>query len=308
MTYTELPLFEFLNELLVTEIADIDQLNYIQCKTDNFSEYPLKLMIRDVKKFSNYSLRIQAYKAIRNSITLEETYNLVDCTVSNYLEYLYQESFRWLYSNNKNNRIGDEDQKKLDAFRLLIKKIIESESITEKLLSVFNIHTKTEDLLSPYALKSVIILPNIWRISDFSDILLSKYSEQLSLKSVGGVQLSANEVSNENVIALSEIFAVNDWETYVDVLTLCTPPLLKKEGTRYIYIGNENTERGCIAQWFRYLKNRGILRRGLNRKNLANILSEVIVDFSIGGASIDNQSETYTKKYEKQLLDLISMS
>jgi hypothetical protein len=104
----------------------------------------------------------------------------------------------------------------------------------------------------------------------------------------------------------SEIFIVPDYEKYIEPLTKCKPQLLKKEKGKYKFIGNQKTQRGCVAQWFKFLKNKGIINQSVNRDELAAVLSTEIENYSIDGSSIDNQSKTYTVKFEKQLKEFFN--
>ena len=106
---------------------------------------------------------------------------------------------------------------------------------------------------------------------------------------------------------LSNIFTGQNWHEFMEPLTLCTPKLLAKEGETYCFVGNKKTQRGIIAQYFKYLKAKGIINQSINRDELADILSKSIKDFSINGSSIDNTSTLYRKTFAKQL-ETISIS
>lgn len=86
-------------------------------------------------------------------------------------------------------------------------------------------------------------------------------------------------------------------------MTECTPRLLEYDETNnaYKFIGNKQKEKGCIAQYFKQLKAKGIIDSNINRNELAKVLSNSLSNYKISGASIDNESETYKKIYEKQL-------
>lgn len=100
---------------------------------------------------------------------------------------------------------------------------------------------------------------------------------------------------------LDTIFITGNGQSYIDKLTECNPKLLTKIEGRYKFIGNYKTHRGCVGQWFKFLKNKGIIDQSINRDELAEILSREIADFSINGSSIDNQSTTYEKVFQNQL-------
>jgi hypothetical protein len=94
-------------------------------------------------------------------------------------------------------------------------------------------------------------------------------------------------------------------------LTECEPKLLNFENSEYKFVGNKKTQKGCVAQWFKFLKNKGIISQSINRDDMANVLSNEIRDYSINGSSINNESSIYTDTFEPQLtkiLKSISMS
>lgn len=104
-----------------------------------------------------------------------------------------------------------------------------------------------------------------------------------------------------NFQMFENIFTVSDWEKYVDILCNCTPPLLKKENEKYQFIGNKKTQKGCVAQWFKFLKLKGIVKATVNRDELAKVLGNEINNFKISGATIDNNSKTYERTFQDQL-------
>lgn len=105
-------------------------------------------------------------------------------------------------------------------------------------------------------------------------------------------------------LTFANIFTCNNWEKYINVLTQCDPPLLKREQKKYYFIGNKKTQKGCVAQWFKYLRNKGYIDQNISRDELAQLLSNEIINFSISGSSIDNRSRTY-RDFEPQLNDLL---
>ncbi len=103
----------------------------------------------------------------------------------------------------------------------------------------------------------------------------------------------------------ADIFTVKDWDKYLRILTECTPRLLEYDemGNAYKFIGNKKKEKGCIAQYFKQLKAKGIINNNINRDELAKVLSNCLIDYKISGSSIDNESEQYKKIYERQLFN-----
>ncbi|MBD8001064.1 hypothetical protein [Phocaeicola faecium] len=103
----------------------------------------------------------------------------------------------------------------------------------------------------------------------------------------------------------ADIFTTTDWNKYLMALTECTPRLLEYDETNnaYKFIGNEKNEKGCIAQYFKQLKAKGIIDRNINRNELAKVLNNSLLNYKISGSSIDNESEQYKEIYEKQLFN-----
>lgn len=109
--------------------------------------------------------------------------------------------------------------------------------------------------------------------------------------------------------SLKELFVnENDYKKCMEVLTICAPALCKYDDNlkSYIFIGNKKTQKGCVAQWFKYLKSKGIITQDISRDELAETLSNEITNFSISGSSIDNQSKVYKDDFESELINLFS--
>lgn len=138
--------------------------------------------------------------------------------------------------------------------------------------------------------------------------LIENKAEQIKLNYVE-YNSAINDIKSENEkinsYSLKDIFIVEDWEKYLNALTICEPQLLTKENGKYRFIGNKKIHRGCLAQWIKYLKNKCVIDQTLNRNDLAFVLSKEILDFKINGSSIDNQSEIYKIKFEDQLKRII---
>lgn len=134
--------------------------------------------------------------------------------------------------------------------------------------------------------------------------LVSKYPTLFSSFHQCSNQSSEN-TEKENILSFSNIFTISDWTKYIDVLTLCNPKLLEKHDNKYKFVGNQKTQKGCIAQWFKYLKIKGLIKADINRDTLAATLSQEISNYSINGSSIDNISTTYQNNFESQLIGLL---
>ncbi|MCI6415132.1 MAG: hypothetical protein MR848_15430 [Butyricimonas virosa] len=112
-------------------------------------------------------------------------------------------------------------------------------------------------------------------------------------------------IQHNECYTFADIFTVKDWDKYIRALTECTPRLLEYDEIHnaYKFVGNEKKEKGCIAQYFKQLKMKGIINNNINRNELARVLSNCLLNYKISGASIDNESEQYKKIYEKQLFN-----
>lgn len=114
-----------------------------------------------------------------------------------------------------------------------------------------------------------------------------------------------NSTTRKHYNTFADIFTVKDWNKYLTPLTQCTPRLLEYNETDNVYkfIGNKKKEQGCIAQYFKQLKAKGIINSNVNRDELAKVLSTNLQNFKISGSSIDNNSKQYEEIYEKQLFN-----
>jgi hypothetical protein len=107
---------------------------------------------------------------------------------------------------------------------------------------------------------------------------------------------------------LKEIFTVENYAFYVNALCRCEPAILREEEGQWEFIGNVKTERGIVGQWFKFLKSIGVVSPSLNRDALAKILSSEIKNFSISGSNLDNVTDRFTKKFQRQLEALIKIN
>lgn len=114
-----------------------------------------------------------------------------------------------------------------------------------------------------------------------------------------------NSITRKQYNTLADIFTVKEWDEYLKPLTQCSPRLLEydKANNVYKFIGNKKKEQGCIAQYFKQLKAKGIIDSNVNRDELAKVLSTNLQNFKISGSSIDNNSKQYEEIYEKQFFN-----
>ncbi len=122
---------------------------------------------------------------------------------------------------------------------------------------------------------------------------------------------SNNQTKNkiEQFNTISDLFTKINYLDYLDILTQTEPPLLKRDTDTdsFTFIGSKTKQRGCIGAYFKYLKIMGIINQNANRDTIAKILSSDIRNFTINGASIDNQSKIYDTTFESQIKNLLAM-
>ncbi len=116
------------------------------------------------------------------------------------------------------------------------------------------------------------------------------------------IKKAEQDFENAKPKTFSDVFTSNDFAKYLNALVNCTPQLLN---SNYEFVGNQKTQRGVIATWFKYLKSKGIIDQSLSRDELASVLTTQIKNYSIAGSSIDNESTLYKKTFEPQFLELI---
>lgn len=141
-------------------------------------------------------------------------------------------------------------------------------------------------------------------VIDFSDLVIDFNPEISNKDAVENKKEEKEEVQT----GLQTLFTVKDWEKYVDALTICEPPMLKKKNDTYYFIGNKKNQKGVVASWFKYLKSKGVINQSINRDEIAKVLSSEINNFSIVGSTIDNISETYNSQFAKQLEKLYTLA
>lgn len=126
------------------------------------------------------------------------------------------------------------------------------------------------------------------------------------------IELSDNTLENKD-LSFESLFVSSDYNKYLDLIINSDFKLLEKtENGKYKYIGNQRTQKGVIAAYFKTLKARGIINQSANRVQIAKVLSTQIENYSISGSSIDNKSGFYEDKFypniEYRLKQLASVS
>lgn len=125
--------------------------------------------------------------------------------------------------------------------------------------------------------------------------------------------LNDNTLDNKDLTNFESLFGSSDYNKYLDLIIDSDFKLLEKtENGKYKYIGNQKTQKGAIAAYFKTLKARGIINQSANRVQIAKVLSTQIENYSISGSSIDNKSGFYEDKFypniEYRLKQLASVS
>ncbi len=103
--------------------------------------------------------------------------------------------------------------------------------------------------------------------------------------------------------SISDIFHDEDYQKYLNPLTQINKPLLSLKGTTYNFIGNQKNERGIVGQWVWLLKSKGLIKE-LNREKIAEILSQNINNYSVGGVVLQDESKGFIK-IKQDLLNLL---
>jgi|GEM_PF-5143796 len=102
----------------------------------------------------------------------------------------------------------------------------------------------------------------------------------------------------------AEIFTVDDWRKYIDVLCEDEINLLKKAGKGYNYIGRMRKDKGVICGWISTLQGKKIISADISRQNLASVLNAEILKFDLGadGRTFHLTSKEYDNNYKETLL------
>lgn len=281
MKYDNFSLIDFMQECVKSYITDLEMENYMRYITKNSDTELIKTLFLDVNKLSGAIIKFIIEKSsIDNGI---ESTLLVETSLDVYIS----EKYIYLLTKKMNSEgydVSDDFQKFKDAFYYL--------SVLEKLKLLKEINTKIN-------FESII--------SKYGDLLRFCHLVEREFKKIHS-KANSNKSKNNTPKTFDQLFVESGWNKYIDVLTKCNPPLLKKEEDMYTFIGNKKTQKGCVAQWFKYLKITGVINQSTSRDELAMAISSYIENYTIVGSSIDNESEAYKKTFEKQLKDLLSMS
>lgn len=155
-------------------------------------------------------------------------------------------------------------------------------------------------------------------IEDFPDFLKRDYKEKFeSYKDILNFHKSAsapemavyieksahlsNRGSQGRDLKISDLFINEDYQKYVVALQTCSPPLLDNN---YKFISNNKKHRGVIAQWFHYLKTKGIVGSSWNREQIAAVLSSNLDNYFVSGSTVDAESNSFAQNFKSQLIQL----
>ena len=106
---------------------------------------------------------------------------------------------------------------------------------------------------------------------------------------------------SETQAELKDLFTRENWMEYMDLLTNCPKPVLKREGDVYTFTGAARGGTGIVASFVKCLKDESIVNPNFGRDLIAKVLTKQIENFSVGGASINNQSKKYITVYKGYL-------
>jgi hypothetical protein len=100
-----------------------------------------------------------------------------------------------------------------------------------------------------------------------------------------------------------DIFAKTGWEKYILVFEKCDPPLIDNQR---LYTGNNRGHKGVICSWLKDLQNKGVIKRNINRSQLAKVVNHEIKNIDLGedGKTFDNYSNLYIDNFKDQFLKL----
>ncbi len=140
----------------------------------------------------------------------------------------------------------------------------------------------------------------------YSDMEIKYNAERLKLVTINSsngdnFSIKFKKGNSNKFKSISDLFVNGDWVKYVDLLTTCTPQLLQRKGNAYFFVGNESTQKGCIASYFKFLKASGVIKSTCNRFDMSEVLSREIKNYKVSPASIDNKSTLYRKVFATQL-------
>lgn len=91
------------------------------------------------------------------------------------------------------------------------------------------------------------------------------------------------------------------WELYTNVLCEVNPPLLKKSNKQFKFIGNPNSQTGCVGYYFKELKDKNIIDHIHNTNTIAEVLSNHIGNFKIKESTVRSETKEYRKEFSKQI-------
>lgn len=159
----------------------------------------------------------------------------------------------------------------------------------------------SESILNQYGYFSGIVSRADETINEFAP-----YFEEYLVQVAPEQSATEPQAEKNKCLMLKDLFTVEKWQPYIDVLTKCEPKILEKTKTGYKFVGKQKTEKGIVAGWAKYLKLKRIINVEISRDTIAATLSASIENFKIVGSSIDNRSTKYEKSFEPQLIELLN--
>lgn len=100
----------------------------------------------------------------------------------------------------------------------------------------------------------------------------------------------------------ADLFAVPNWQAHLDILCDTEPPLLVKDGDRYLPANGVSL--GEIAFSFYQFKIKGKLKV-TSADEIAKALTKLLPDYIVAGSTVRQEPAHYKNKFEMQILTAI---
>jgi hypothetical protein len=309
---------EILNEIFYSYIYYHNPSDSIETALLNYREEKRKKNIHPLSHYYRSILNKFQLKRIKentkNKFNEIEKSNIIVSKNSSVEEQLFSEE------KLKESRLSAALQKQLNNNYLFTPEIDDFEYFSFLLLMIFSSGIlKIDEILNYHFsiakdkanfLKRIVryemITDNVLKNENIKTLFYEWVDENKEFLKSHKDSLNEPQKEKPNFSSLESIFIKKPFSKYVDILTLCEPPLLENIDGKYRFIGNQKNQRGLVASWFKELKAKGIVSSHLSREELATILSREIEDYKIGESTIDSNPQKYKQLYDKQLKDMLS--
>lgn len=154
-------------------------------------------------------------------------------------------------------------------------------------------------------MNELIHISNVIENKDYRGMIIDGHNYTSVNQNANIENLSKHNKKNNDPKTLSDMFSVTNYTEYIDILTKVEPKLLMKKHDKYHYIGNMKGQKGCVAYFFKELKDKGKIYGYIDRDTMAKILSAEIENYHTAGSTIDSKNSIYTELFEKQIKSMI---